>query len=57
MMTRDEFEDLVNESNPQVTVGRLAYGAGTVLRAVDPLQFNQDFFDYLQYLEEEVNAE
>jgi hypothetical protein len=57
MITRDEFEDLMNETHAAVNVGKLAYGAGTVLRAIDPVQFDHDFSVYLQYLEEEVNAE
>lgn len=54
MITKDEFEDLMNESFPQVELmlGRLKYGRGTVIRKVDPVQFDIEYNDYLQYLEE-----
>lgn len=57
MITRDEFEDLVNESNTAVVIGKLIYGAGTVLRAVDPEQFNIEYCDYIHAIEESVNSE
>ena len=55
MITKAEFEDLVNESNTAVTIGKLSYGAGTVLRAVDPAQFDIEYFDYLHQFEESCN--
>jgi hypothetical protein len=53
MITKDEFEDLMNESFPQVEVmlGRLKYGRGTIIRKVDPVQFDIEYYDYLHYLE------
>lgn len=52
MVTKEEYVDLVNESNPVVKIGRFEYGAGTILRAVDPVQFDIEYNDYLQYLDE-----
>lgn len=59
MITMDEFEELMNESFPQVEVmlGRLKYGRGTIIRKVDPLQFEIEYHDYLHYLEEPDNIE
>ena len=53
MITKDEFEDLMNESFPQVEVmlGRLKYGRGTIIRKVDPVQFDIEYNDYIHYLE------
>lgn len=52
MYTKSEFEDMMNETFPQVKVGNLEYGRGTVLRAVDPAQFDIEYNDWLQYLDE-----
>ena len=59
MYTIDDFETLMNESFPQVVLGRTlgsnapcTYGRGTVLRRVDPEQFNIEYHDWLQYLDE-----
>lgn len=54
MYTKDEFEQLMNESFPQIELmlGRLSYGRGTVLRAVDPMQFDIEYHDWMQYLDE-----
>lgn len=52
MYTKDEFEEMMNESYPQVEVGSLQYGRGTVLRKVDPVQFDIEYNDWVQYMEE-----
>ena len=52
MITIDEFEDLLNESFPQVTIGRSSYGKGTILRKCDPEQFKIEYHDWLHYYEE-----
>lgn len=52
MYTMDDFETLMNESFPEVKVGSREYGRGTVLRKVDPLQFEIDYHDWLLYLDE-----
>lgn len=52
MYTIDEFEDMMNVTFPQIKVGNLEYGRGTVLRKVDPVQFDIEFNDWLQYLDE-----
>ena len=54
MYTIDDFEQLMNESFPQIELmlGRLSYGRGTVLRAVDPKQFEIEYHDWLYYLDE-----
>ena len=52
MITIDEFEELLNETYPMVRLGRLEYGRGTIIRKVDPVQFDVEYNDYLQYLEE-----
>lgn len=57
MYTMDEFEMLLNESFPAIVIGGREYGRGTTLRAVDPVQFNIDFHDWMHYLDEEVEAE
>lgn len=52
MYTKDEFEMLLNESFPAVMLGGREYGHGTVLRAVDPEQFNIDYHDWMHYMDE-----
>lgn len=54
MYTKDEFETLLNESFPEVELmlGRLKYGRGTIIRKVDPVQFDIEYNDWLQYMEE-----
>ena len=58
MITKDEYEDLVNESYPQVELAVLGggpvYGCGTVLRKVDPVLFDIQYHDYLLFLESEA---
>ena len=52
MYTIDEFETLQNESYPLIEVGARKFGRGTVMRKVDPVQFDIDYNDWLQYLDE-----
>lgn len=52
MYTIDEFETLMNETYPTVRLGSLEYGRGTIIRKVDPVQFDIEYNDWLQYLEE-----
>ena len=52
MYTKDEFEMLMNESFPAIVIGGREYGRGTTLRAVDPMQFDIDFHDWMHYLDE-----
>ena len=55
MITKDEYEDLVNESYPPVELGNTAcYGRGTVLRKVDPVLFDIQYHDYLLFVESEA---
>lgn len=51
MITIDEFEDLLNESFPQVTIGRSSFGKGTILRKCDPEQFKIEYHSYCDYCE------
>ena len=57
MYTIDEFEMLMNESFPAVMLSGREYGRGTLLRAVDPVQFNIEFHDWMHYLDEMVEGE
>ena len=52
MYTMDDFEDLMNEQYDPIKIGSREYGRGTALRKVDPEQFNIDYHDWLQYLDE-----
>lgn len=52
MYTIDDFETLMNESFPEIVVAGREYGRGTVLRKVDPLQFEIEYHDWMQYLDE-----
>ena len=52
MYTIDEFEMLMNESFPAVMLSGREYGRGTLLRAVDPKQFEIEFHDWMHYLDE-----
>jgi hypothetical protein len=52
MYTIDEFEDLTNESFPPVVIAGREYGRGTALRRIDPEQFNIEYHDWMNYLDE-----
>lgn len=57
MITKDEFEDLMNEDYSQVRIGKLQYGAGTTLRAVSPTDFDVLYNEYLEFLEQSNEEE
>ena len=52
MYTIDDFEELLNETYPKVQLGKLEYGRGTIIRRVDPVQFNIEYHDWMHYLDE-----
>ena len=55
-MSEDEFEELLNDGVAPVVVFGYEFGAGTVLRGLDPVAFRQAFLDELDILElEEVD--
>jgi hypothetical protein len=57
MITMDDFEDLLNESNPMTVLGRHNFYAGTILRKCDPAAFAIEYHAYCAAVEEEMEAE
>lgn len=55
-MTKDEYEDMLNDTYPEVTplgVSWIAYGAGRVLRKMDPVAFDEMYWTFVHSMEEE----
>jgi len=38
-MNEDDYEELINETHPEIDIFQMTYQAGDVLRAVDPIAF------------------
>lgn len=53
--TMDDFEDVLNEQKVSL-LGKL-YGAGYLLRKVDPVQFNIDYHAYMNSVEDAMEEE
>lgn len=56
MITEEQYQEMIDECSPAVRIGGREYGAGTALRRIDPVQFNIEYHDYVQFLEEEESA-
>lgn len=44
---REPYDDLLDECNPEVRIGTLAYTPSHVLKEVDPIAYDQGFAEYL----------
>lgn len=50
-MTEEEYEEYLNEEFTVQEIMGDDYGAGSVLRAVDPIAFRESFLDFLDSAE------
>ena len=50
------YDQMLDETNEQIVIGNLLYAPSDVLKAVDPIAYEQGFLDYLDYIMEEQNA-
>lgn len=53
--TMEDFEDVLNEE--QISLLGKSYGAGTLLRKVDPVQFNIEYHSYMNSIEDAMDEE
>lgn len=44
------YDQMLDETNEQIVIGNLLYAPSDVLKAVDPIAYEQGFFDYLDYI-------
>ena len=52
------YDQMLDETNEQIVIGTLLYSPSDVLKAVDPIAYEQGFFDYLDFIMEEgINDE
>jgi hypothetical protein len=56
MISRDEFEELLNEMYKPIEVCGVTIQAGTALRACDPVAFNIELAQYRMELEQEEDT-
>lgn len=47
VFTEDDYEDHINETDPEIRIGTLTYAAGTVLRTIDPVAFRCSYLEYI----------
>lgn len=53
MITKDEYQDLLDETYPAYVFAGYHYPAGKVIRSCDPIYFDVLYNDHLQWLEKE----
>ena len=44
------YDQMLDETNEQIVIGSLLYSPSDVLKAVDPIAYEQGFLDYLDYV-------
>jgi len=44
------YDQMLDETNEQIVIGNLLYSPSDVLKAVDPIAYDQGFLDYLDYI-------
>lgn len=44
------YDQMLDETNEQIVIGNLLYSPSDVLKAVDPIAYEQGFLDYLDFL-------
>lgn len=55
-ISQDDFEEMLNESEPVVVLGR-RFDQGTILRKLDPASFAEAYNSYVDSVEEEMENE
>ena len=51
------YDQMLDETNEQIVIGNLLYAPSDVLKAVDPIAYEQGFYDYLSYVMEDNDEE
>ena len=54
MITRDEFQRMMDDTMPTVRFGNLNYDWGWALRKLDPIAFDESYWEYVHMMEEET---
>lgn len=54
-MTEEQFDELLDETNPMVRIGTLEYSPSQVLKAVDPIAYRVTLADMESFEEEDSN--
>ena len=57
MFTKDDFEDMMNETYPPYNILGTEFLAGSVIREMDPIFFDVLYNDFLLSKEEELENE
>jgi len=57
MTTKDDFEDMMNETYPPYIILGTEFLAGSVIREMDPIFFDVLYNDFIQQHEEELENE
>ena len=57
MTTKDDFQDMMDETYPPYKILGVEFAAGRVLREVDPIFFDVLYNDFIQSKEEELENE
>jgi hypothetical protein len=57
MFTKDDFQDMMDETYPPYKILGVEFAAGRVLREVDPIFFDVLYNDFLLSKEEELENE
>jgi len=51
-MSEQDFLEMINETEPEVVIYGFRFGAGNILKEMDPIAFQVMFSDYTSYFEE-----
>ena len=52
-LMKANYDEMLDETNPEIVIGSLRYSPSQVLEAVDPIAYDIGFQEYLSFLEEE----
>ena len=47
----EAYNEMLDETNPEIVIGSLRYSPSYVLREVDPIAYNEGLSDYQDFLE------
>lgn len=56
-MTRDEFEEMMNDAEGPVKIMGIEFLPGTALRKLDPVAFDEIYWTWYHSLDEDEQAE
>jgi len=52
IMSEQDFLEMINETEPEVVIFGIRFGAGDILKEMDPIAFRVMFSDYTACFEE-----